>query len=127
MVRHSARNSRNLGFALIEILVVVAIIAILSAITYSVYVGHSKSAPPGKAHTPTERAKDVVCMQDLRSVRQSIEAFRASDVDAKYPQSLTEMKELPAEVRECPEGKEPYTYDPSSGAVHCTHPGHENY
>jgi prepilin-type N-terminal cleavage/methylation domain-containing protein len=118
---------RRSGFSLIEILVVLAIIVVLSSITYSVYLGHSKGAPPGKAHSPMERAKDVVCMENLRSVRQCIEASRTGETDGKFPGALTEMRELSSELRECPEGKEPYQYDPMTGKVHCVHPGHENY
>ncbi|HLJ55304.1 MAG TPA: prepilin-type N-terminal cleavage/methylation domain-containing protein [Chthonomonadaceae bacterium] len=122
----TGRSARR-AFSLIEILVVMAIIVILSGITYGIYIGgRSKNAPPGKAHSPMERAKDVVCMEDLRSVRQSIEASRTTDSDNKFPASLDELR-LPAELRACPEGKEPYRYDPATGEVHCVHPGHENY
>ena len=115
------------AFSLIEILVVLAIIVVLSSISYSVYHGHSKNAPAGKAHAPMERARDVECMSNLRSVRQSIEVSRVSDSDTKFPASLTELRELPAELRACPEGKEPYQYDANTGQVHCVHPGHEHY
>jgi len=119
---------RQHAFSLIEILVVVAIIVVLSSITYGVYIGgHSKNAPPGKAHSPMERAKDVVCMSNLRSVRQCIEAEHASDSDAKFPGALTEIRALTPDLRACPEGKEPYQYDAATGRVHCVHPGHENY
>src|SRR5947199_10842818 len=98
------RDLHGRGFSLIEILVVMAIIVVLSGITYGIYVGHSKNAPAGKAHSPMERAKDVVCMQNLRSVRQSIEVFRTGDTDAKSPGTLTALRELPAELRACPQG-----------------------
>ncbi len=115
------------GFSLIEILVVMAILVVLSGITYSVLLGHSKNAPPGKAHSPMERAKDVVCMENLRSARQCIEASRTGDTDGKFPGALIEMRELSGELRACPEGKEPYQYDPATGQVKCVHPGHEKY
>ena len=121
------RDLRRAGFSLIEILVVMAIIVVLSGISYGVYFGHSKNAPPGKAHSPMERAKDVVCMQNLRSVRQCIEASHTGDSDAKFPGALTEIRELSGELRACPEGKEPYQYDPATGEVRCVHPGHEKY
>jgi prepilin-type N-terminal cleavage/methylation domain-containing protein len=127
MANFQPRNYRQPGFSLIEILVVMAIIIVISSITYSVYLGHSKNAPAGKAHAPIERARDVVCMTNLRSVRQSIEAARTGDTDGKYPGSLLELRELSSELRACPEGKEPYQYDPATGQVHCVHPGHENY
>ena len=120
-------SKRRSAFSLIEILVVVVIIVALSAVSYNVFLGHSKNGLPGKAHAPIERAKDAVCMTNLRSVRQSIEAFRAGDTDSKNPDSLIQLRELPAELRACPEGNEPYQYDPTTGQVHCVHPGHENY
>lgn len=121
------RRIDRTGFSLIEILVVLAIIVVVSSITYNVYLGHSRNAPAGKAHTPMERTRDVVCMENLRSVRQCIEASRMGDGEEKYPSSLTSIRELSAELRACPEGKEPYQYDPTTGKVHCVHPGHENY
>ncbi len=128
MSRHMpVRGLRFRAFSLIEILVVLVIIVVLSSITYSVMVGHSTGAPAGKAHTPMERAKDVVCIEDLRSVRQSIEASHSSDADGKYPAALTDLRELSSELRICPEGKEPYQYDPTTGTVQCVHPGHEKY
>ena len=27
----------------------------------------------------------------------------------------------------CPVGEEPYDYDPTTGQIHCVHPGHERY
>lgn len=121
------QDARRRGFSLIEILVVLAIIVVLSAITYNVYLGHSKGAPPGKAHSPIERAHDTECIENLHSVRLSIEAYHTGDTDAKFPDSLSQLKELPPELRVCPEGKEPYRYDPLTGEVHCVHPGHEKY
>jgi prepilin-type N-terminal cleavage/methylation domain-containing protein len=130
MTIHRSSAKRRHAFSLIEILVVVAIIVVISSITFSVYLGHSKNAPAGKAHAPMERARDVVCMQNLRSVRQCIEAARSLDTDAsepRFPAALTDMRELSGELRACPEGKEPYQYDPTTGKVRCVHPGHETY
>ena len=127
-MKQSSVYRRRSGFTLIEILVVMVIIIILSSVMYGVYLGKGgKGAPPGKAHSPMERAKDVVCMENIRSVRQSIVASHVTDTEEKYPASLLELKELPSEFRSCPEGKEPYQYSPSNGEVHCVHPGHEKY
>ena len=127
MADNRGRRACGTGFSLIEILVVMVIIVVLSSITYSVFLGHSKNGPAGKAHSPMERAKDAVCMQNIRSVRQCIEAAHTTDSDSKFPGALTEMRELSSELRSCPEGKEPYQYDPQTGQVRCVHPGHENY
>jgi prepilin-type N-terminal cleavage/methylation domain-containing protein len=119
--------ARRLAFSLIEILVVMVIIVVLSSITYGVYLGHSKNAPAGKAHAPIERAKDIVCTENLRQVRMSIDMSHSGDAEGKYPASLAELRELPAEMRACPVGKEPYQYDSTNGTVRCVHPGHESY
>lgn len=116
------------AFTLIEILVVLVIIIILSSVIYGVYVGgQGKNAPPGKAHSPMQRARDTVCINNIRSVRQSIEASRVGDTEEKFPASLTELRELSAELRACAEGKEPYQYNSATGEVRCVHPGHEAY
>ena len=113
---------------LVEIIVVMVIIGILSSIIYSVYLGKG-GAPgdPSRAHSPIERAKDTVCTSNLKQVRLAIQAANTGSEDERTnPASLTELK-LPAEFLVCPEGKEPISYDPNTGIVHCTHPGHEKY
>jgi prepilin-type N-terminal cleavage/methylation domain-containing protein len=114
------------GFSLIEILVVMVIIVILSAVTYSVFFGHAKGAPPGKAHNPMERAHDTECMNNVHQVHLAIMAAQAGDTDGKNPASLEELK-LPKEMLSCPVGHVPYVYDPATGQVHCPYPGHENF
>ncbi len=118
----TVRNHR--GFSLVEILLVCVVLAALGAGLSVLYLGHSK--PGEKATTPIDRAKSTVCQSNLISVRQSIAAFQAGDTEGKFPQSLEELK-LPAEILSCDVGKEPYTYDLTTGIVHCVHPGHENY
>ena len=113
------------GFSLIEILAVVVVIAILSAVMYSTYLG--KSGKSGeRSHGPIAESKTAVCMEDLHQVRLAIDMARQSDADGKNPASLDELK-LPHELLVCPDGKEPYQYDPTTGVVHCVHPGHENF
>jgi len=114
------------GFSLIEILVVMVIIVILSAVTYSVLFGHSKNAPPGKGHNPMERAHDTECINNVHQVHLAILAAQAGETDGKNPASLEELK-LPKEMLSCPMGHVPYVYDPVTGQVHCPYPGHENF
>ena len=116
------------GFSLIEMLVVIVIIGALSAMLFTFYLGKGgKGAPPGMAHSPIERAKDTVCKSNLEQVRLAIQSAKTmAEDEQKNPQSLQELK-LPAELLICAEGKEPFSYDPATGEVHCVHPGHEKY
>jgi len=70
------------------------------------------------------RAKDEVCMSNLRQIRQAVAAYMTSD---ETPPSDMPVLKLPPEMLADPIGKEPYTYDPATGTVKCTHPGHGKY
>jgi prepilin-type N-terminal cleavage/methylation domain-containing protein len=113
------------GFSLIEMLVVIALIAVLGGSLFSFYAGKG-SGKKGEAKTPMTAAHDSECLQNLGSVRQCIKAEEATD-DEKHPTALTAIKSLTPELRACPVGKEPYAYDPVTGEIHCIHPGHEKY
>lgn len=113
------------GFSLVEILVVIVVIAILAGASYSVYIGSSGKANK-RSFGPKAEAKTVVCTSDLHQVRMAIDMAHQSDQDGKYPASLEELK-LPHELLVCPDGKEPYVYDPATGQVSCIHPGHEKF
>lgn len=70
------------------------------------------------------RAKDGVCMQNIRQVRQGIQVYLTSNDGP--PPSLADIR-FPQELLVCPIDKKPYTYDPAAGTVKCDHPGHEKY
>lgn len=113
------------GFSLVELLIVLVIILILAAIILPNYIGGKRS--DGKTvRAPVTVAKDSVCQQNIRQVRQAIQAYTAADPDGKLPQSLSEMRET-APISRCEVGKVPYLYDPQTGQVRCPHPGHENF
>lgn len=113
------------GFSLVELLIVLLIILILAAIILPNYIGGKR--PDGKAvRAPVTVAKDSVCQQNIRQVRQAIQAYSAADPDGKLPQSLTDMRET-APIGRCEVGKEPYLYDSQTGQVRCPHPGHEKF
>ena len=114
------------AFSMIEILVVLVILMVLAAILMPRYLGQSR-AKNGRATSALARAHDTECLANLRSVRQAIEVYKTSDLDAKNPASLAELRELPKDLLTCPVGKVPYQYDPETGQVHCPFPGHENY
>ena len=112
------------GFSLVEILVVIALLAIVGGGLAFFYLGKSK--PGEKNTTPIGKARGVECVANLRSIRQSLQAGQAMEEEGKFPATLQEMK-LPGEILSCPDSKNPYEYDSNSGQVRCTQPGHENY
>lgn len=122
----SGSSAFRRAFGLVEILVVCVMLVLLAAFLYPRIAGNSRTKE-GKATTPLAKAHDTECMSNIRSVRQSIEAYKVGDTDGKAPQSLTELKELPKDFLKCPVGKVPYTYDPQTGEVHCPFPSHEKF
>lgn len=126
MWRAPAKRTGRSGFSLIEILVVIVVLMLLAGVTYSAYIGSSGKANK-KSYGPKAQAKTVVCKNDLYQIRLAVDMARQSDEEGKYPAALTELKGLPQEMLACPDGKEPYQYDPNTGQVHCVHPGHENF
>lgn len=119
------------GFSLIEILVVMVVIVALAGLVSYNYLGKGK--PGEKKVTPMSEAKKVACQSNLQQIRTGIQTFKTMNTDSaensngepKNPASLKELK-FPQDALECPEGHEPYQYDPALGTVHCVHLGHEN-
>ncbi len=67
---------------------------------------------------------EVKCRENLRNVRAAVHMNRTDD--GKFPASLGAISEI-NNISSCPTGHEPYAYDPETGEVHCTHPGHEKF
>jgi len=111
---------------LVEILVVVVLIVAVAAVLYPRYAGNSRTSG-GKATTPLAKAHDTECLSNVRSVRQSIAAFKAGDPEEKNPAALTELRELSKDLRECPVSHLPYEYNPQTGEVRCPFPAHQSY
>ena len=70
-------------------------------------------------------AKDTVCRSNISQVRLAISVYETAN-DDHPPDNLQELK-IGNDFYSCPLGHEPYQYDPSTGTVHCVHPGHEKY
>jgi len=120
------------GQTLVASLVVIAIIAILLVVFMKGSGAFGQTASPradGKGTTipglVKYKAEDTVCKSNLGQVRMALSIAHDSG-DETWPQTLQETK-LGSDFYRCPIGKEPYTYDPQTGEVHCPHPGHEKY
>lgn len=127
------------GFAaLIEILIVAFIIIggmamymsmnrDAASLTTSIdQVGTGVSEPqsiPGKA---VRKAVSMECQENLRQLRMMIDSDRFETEDGGYPQTLESMQGA-ASIDKCPVSGKPYDYNPETGQVHCTTPGHEKY
>ncbi|HZP82595.1 MAG TPA: prepilin-type N-terminal cleavage/methylation domain-containing protein [Chthonomonadaceae bacterium] len=116
------------GFTLVEIVLVMLVIVLLMGGLLYYYDWRGEGKKPGDVvHTPVTKAKDVVCQTNLQSLRQMITVSQTGDPDGRPPQTMEVLPGFTSELRSCPVGHEPYQYDPTTGQIHCVHPGHENY
>ena len=133
MIQRMLRDERGMsGFSLVGILVSVGIIiAIAAYIVIPSYTGAgvARTAPPGKAATPIQRAESVECRSNVAQIRQAITMYNTSN--ERMPASLQELSTygLASSMMYCPVGGSgyPYGYDPRSGRVGCRYAGHERY
>jgi|GEM_PF-1782179 len=77
---------------------------------------------PGRA---ISKARGEQCMENLRQLRMLIQ-LATDDRGGVFPTSLTDVPDS-IQVRSCPIGGQDYAYDPDSGKVSCTTPGHEGF
>jgi type II secretory pathway pseudopilin PulG len=128
-LKHSERG----WVTLIELLVVTVIILVVIYLMYGTRtppgagVGSTEMTPGGGQATTAagaalEQARSIECQQNLRSLRELIAAYRIEN-----DQPPASLQELRAGVYSCPVSGNPYVYDPATGTVHCTTPGHERF
>ena len=134
MLRGPWLNEKGMGaFGLVGILVAVAIGIALMVYIAPAYIGGgvsvAKTAPPGKAPTPIQRAESVECQSNLSQVRQAITMYQTNN--EKLPASIQELSSfgVSGSLSYCPVGGANYTYayDARTGRVGCRYPGHERY
>jgi hypothetical protein len=120
--------------ALVGILIAVAIIAV--AIVF-LYGNKAKTPAPTRPGGPTttlgqsmEKGTEVACMNNLRQIRAAISMEKLSDPEsAAPPPNLTVLKRdgVTQDMLSCPVTHQPYQYNPATGQVWCTTPGHEKF
>lgn len=116
-------RARRAGALLIELLVVIVIIGILAAL----YFGARKGRGGAEQNKTTvgaamDKAHSVECSSNLQQLRAAMQ-MKVSD-EGTYPQSLDALG-LGA-IGKCPVSGKAYSYDPQTGKVWCTTPGHES-
>lgn len=118
-------ESRKNGFALVEMLVVIVIIAILAIILIPKYTGIN-AVGKDKINAPIQRAHGVECQNNLQQIRNAITLYNTQN--EQYPPSLDAVSSSMSSTSfKCPVSGNPYIYDPASGKVSCSTPGHEKY
>lgn len=120
------RNKRS-GWSLVEMVVVLAIIALLAMWLVPRYLAGAKT-PTGKTvSAPVQRAHGVECMNNLRQIRSAIQMTSVSSETP--PRSLAELSSsgVSREMLVCPVSRQSYQYDPGSARVWCPFPEHQRY
>ncbi len=108
--------------ALIELVVAIAIIAVLAVAFYGMWGGKGDGDKKSIPEQAVDRAKDVECRNMLKQVRMSVDMEK---MDTGTPPASVPSDMAP--YAKCPQTGEPYAYDPQTGRVSCTTPGHESF
>ena len=106
------------GFSLIEILLVVLIIGILSAIIIPRYIHGGKDASGKRVLAPKERAQAVGTVSYIGQINQAIQMYRM-DNDDKNPPNLAALKKygLTDEMLTDQVTKQPLPYNPATARI----------
>ena len=108
------------GFVLVEILIVIAIIALLVVGYYGLSNnGEDETQKPSTPKQAIDRGKMVECAANLKNLRAEIELFQIEH--DRYPEKFNPS----GAAGTCPVSGKPYVYNPQTGEIHCTTPGHE--
>lgn len=120
-------KNNELGQTLIVLLIVVVVISFL-VIKFLMPTGEKGTTGKTLPTEAIEKAKDINCVNNLRTVRIAVESYKASE--GSFPSSLNQLYPdfiSREDLLKCPIGGEAYKYDSSTGEVKCIHSGHENF
>ena len=121
--RERERGQWSLIGLMLSLLILVVIAWLFLWPAMRTHEGGTTMSTPQQA---IERAKDVDCANNLRQIRYAIVMYR--NENERAPATLQELRMgVGPDFFRCPIGKEPYAYDPTTGAVRCTHPGHGRF
>lgn len=122
----SARPVRHRGMMLVELLLVVVIIALVAGAYYGLGRKSSQEEEGRATTTPgqaIEAAKAAECANNLRQLRMLMQAEQT--IEGDNPRKFN--PEQGGSLTHCPVSGKAYQYDPSTGRIWCTTPGHEHF
>lgn len=108
------RHRHDSGFSMVELMTVLAILAILVAVAFASY------------SVTTEDSRRVSCVSNVRTIRALVLEYRVDR--GRFPSDLETVRPLAqsrAIFARCVSTGDPYKYDPFIGEVGCPTPGHE--
>jgi hypothetical protein len=132
-------RSQRGSWTLIGLLVATAIVLVVAGMVYvrttsshdaaieqqlGAVPGSQKTTIPGKA---LDAANNAVCEQNLSQIRQAVTAYQSTNTEGGFPSSLEAAGITDPALLKCTVGGEPYNYNPSTGVVRCSHPGHQAF
>jgi hypothetical protein len=87
---------------------------ILAWLVYAVFV-MNRSA---------DRSLAIQCDNNLHQLRRSLTIAYTTSAPSVFPTAYQSLTDVPETVKMCPETKSPYAYNPQTGQIYCTTPGH---
>ena len=113
--------SHRAGSLFVEVLIVAAIIALLAAAYLGLINRTTDDSGKSMPKAATDKARGIECASNLQQLRAMIQMYVAEH--DSYPAALDPNSGL----NKCPVSGTLYRYDPQTGNVTCTTPGHEAF